>query len=190
VYRLKDIIWEGGLADSSILATLLGPSDGLSVLAASSTDRLGRSLLIGGYLFMTVKTFFVLRCGTFLMTFKTFFVLPCATLLHRLLPAICVGISFFRLPSPLVILDLLEPEDRDYRLESTLLCRPGMGIWFVLSGDLESPPSSASVRAPPAMSPFLTRSSDGGGADLVPRGRGTVSRVLEGAVPSLPTGKA
>jgi hypothetical protein len=184
VDRLKDIIWEGDSSDSSILATLLGPSDGLSVLSASSTGRLGRSLLIGDYLFITVKTFFVLHCGAFLMTVKTFFVLHCgtflmavktffvlhcgtflmavktffvlhcATLLHRFFQRFCVGIGFFRLPSPLVIRDLLEPEDRDNRLESTLICRAGIGIWFVLSGDLEPPPSSASVRAPPPRVPF------------------------------------
>jgi hypothetical protein len=83
VDRLEDIIWEGGSADSPIFATLLGPSDGLSVLPASATGRLGRSLLIGDYVFMTVKTYFVLHCGTVLMTVKTFFVLHCGTSLHR-----------------------------------------------------------------------------------------------------------
>jgi hypothetical protein len=83
---------------------------------------------------MTVKTFFVLHCGTFLMTVKTFFVLHCGTLSHRLLPTTLyrhrlLSTTFF------LILDLLEPESRESRLESSLLCRAGMCIWVVFSGD-------------------------------------------------------
>jgi hypothetical protein len=81
VYRLVAIILEGGSTDSSIPATVLGPSDGLPMLPASPTGHLGRLPLTGDYLFMTVKTFFFLNCGTFLFAVKATFFLYFVTLL-------------------------------------------------------------------------------------------------------------